>query len=86
MVSRHLSGAIRVHGNVLRQIATLFGSRPFSAAELKVRGVPLVAGGTMTALHRSGCVERVARDRRGRAVWRLAPELTNYYAAQEVST
>ena len=80
MVSKHLLGATRTYGDALRQIATTFGSRQFTNADLQAHG--LSQNGRMGELHRSGCVERVGRTPKGKSVWRLSSELVDLYAAE----
>ena len=80
MVSKHLFGATRAYGDALRQIAATFGSRSFTHVDLRAAGMDLA--GIMTSLHRSGCIERVGWDGRGKGVWKLSSELVDYYAAE----
>jgi len=80
MVSKHLYGAVRVHDTTLRQIAATFGSRSFTNVDLRAAGMDLA--GIMTSFHRSGCIERVGWDGRGKGVWKLSSELVDHYAAE----
>jgi len=82
MVSKYAFVATLNHGETLRQISTAFGSNPFTNAELRKYGLDLTGIGV--DLHTSGCIQKIGRNKKGMWVWRLSPDLVEFYAAQGV--
>lgn len=85
MVSQTVAQTLRIHGDFIKEICDAVGGRPFTAERLARLGVDIPPGVCLSRFRNAGIFTLVGRGASHKTIWRLSPDVLEYYAAQEAT-
>ena len=85
MASQTIAQTLRIHGDFIKEIHGAVGDRPFTAGHLATLGVDIPPGVGLSRFRNAGIFTLVGRGAGHKTIWRLSPDVLEYYAAQGVT-
>ena len=86
MVTKTIAWTLRFHGDFIKEIYDAVGDQPFTARRLATLGVDIPPGVGLKRFRNAGIFTLVGRTAVShKTIWRLSPDVLEYYATQEAT-
>ena len=86
MASQTIAQTLRFYGDFIQEIHGAVGDQPFTAGRLATLGVDIPPGVGLKRFRNAGIFTLVGRTAVShKTIWRLSPDVLEYYAAQEAT-